>query len=208
VTTRRDKQPDRRMRGFEQASSLLSTRIREAGEARGFAVTRLLTHWEEIAGPAIASIARPVEISYGRGGFGATLTLLTTGAQAPMLEMQKEALREKVNATYGYAAISRVRITQTAPTGFSEGHAEFVRSVRRPPSRHPTRPRLPAPATRPPVWPTMTCARRLKRWRKTSYPAAKRRNSERPIHDPQTHPRRSPRHRRRRRCLDDEPSGQ
>lgn len=117
----------RRMRGFERTSSLLTGRIRKAGETRGFAVTRLLTHWEEVAGPDIARIARPVEVSYGRGGFGATLTLLTTGAQAPMLEMQKEALREKVNATYGYAAISRVRITQTAPTGFAEGQAEFVR---------------------------------------------------------------------------------
>ena len=42
---------------------------------------------------------------------GATLTLLTTGANAPMLEMQKEKLRQKVNAVYGYNAISRVRIT-------------------------------------------------------------------------------------------------
>ena len=57
---------------------------------------------------------------------GATLTVLTTGAQAPMLEMQKEQIREKVNACYGYRAISRVRITQTAPTGFHEGRAAFA----------------------------------------------------------------------------------
>ena len=56
---------------------------------------------------------------------GATLTVLTTGAQAPMLEMQKDKLREKVNAVYGYNAIARVRITQTAPTGFAEGQAQF-----------------------------------------------------------------------------------
>jgi hypothetical protein len=43
-----------------------------------------------------------------------------------MLEMQKERLREKVNAVYGYNAISRVRITQTAPTGFAEGQAMFT----------------------------------------------------------------------------------
>ena len=42
-----------------------------------------------------------------------------------MLEMQKEQIREKVNAVYGYAAISRIRLTQTAPTGFSEGQAQF-----------------------------------------------------------------------------------
>lgn len=115
----------RRMRGFERTSSLLTQRIREAGESRGFAVTRLITHWEEIVGEPIARVCRPTEVSYKRSGFGATLTLLTTGAQAPMLEMQKEKLREKVNAVYGYSAISHIRLTQTAPTGFAEGQAEF-----------------------------------------------------------------------------------
>ncbi|GKY86321.1 hypothetical protein STA1M1_01900 [Sinisalibacter aestuarii] len=128
MTTRQTDKPERRRRGFERTSALLTQRIREAGEARGFAVTRLLTHWDEIAGPDIARIARPVEVNYGRsGGFGATLVLLTTGANAPMLDMQKERIREKVNATYGYAAISRVRLTQTAPTGFAEGQAQFTR---------------------------------------------------------------------------------
>lgn len=123
------------MRGFERTSSLLGTRIREAGEARGFAVTRLITHWDEIAGAATAAICRPVEVSYGRGGFGATLTLLTTGAHAPMLEMQKEQLREKVNAVYGYSAISRIRLTQTAPTGFAEGQAQFGAKPTEPPAK-------------------------------------------------------------------------
>lgn len=113
-------------RGFKRTASVLSEQIRRVGESRGFAVSRLLTHWAEIAGADMAEIARPVNITYGRGGFGATLTVLTTGPNAPMLEMQKERLREKVNGVYGYNAISRVRITQTAPTGFAEGQAVFT----------------------------------------------------------------------------------
>ncbi|MEX5728071.1 hypothetical protein Ga0609869_001424 [Rhodovulum iodosum] len=115
-----------RRRGFERASGLLEGRIRKVGEKRGFAVTRLLTHWPDIVGEDIARIARPVDVKYGREGFGATLSVLTTGAQAPVLEMQKEKLRDKVNACYGYAAISRIRITQTAPSGFAEGQAAFA----------------------------------------------------------------------------------
>ncbi|MCR9109539.1 DciA family protein [Marivita sp. XM-24bin2] len=111
--------------GFKRTSSLLQTQIRKTSETRGFAQSRLLTHWAEIAGEDIAAISRPVDVRYGRGGFGATLTLLTTGANAPILEMQKEKLREKVNAVYGYNAISKVRITQTAATGFSEGQVSF-----------------------------------------------------------------------------------
>lgn len=112
-------------RGFKRTDSLLSGQIRHASESRGFAQSRLLTQWAEIAGTATASIAQPVEISYGRGGMGATLTLLTTGSNAPMLEMQKEQLRTKVNAVYGYNAIARIRITQTAATGFAEGKVAF-----------------------------------------------------------------------------------
>lgn len=112
-------------RGFSRASSLMQTRIRSASESRGFAVTRLLTHWPEIVGKAVAKTATPVNVSYGRGNLGATLTILTTGPNAPMVEMQKEQIRQKVNACYGYKAIERVRITQTAPTGFHEGRVAF-----------------------------------------------------------------------------------
>ena len=112
-------------KGFKQTSTLLRERIRKAGESRGFAVSKVLTHWAEIVGADTAAICKPVDVKYGRQGFGATLTLLTTGAQAPILEMQKEALRARVNAAYGYNAIARLRITQTAATGFSEGQARF-----------------------------------------------------------------------------------
>lgn len=126
----------RRKRGFERAGALAANRIRTASESRGFAVARLLTHWAEIVGPDIAGAARPVEISYGRG-FGATLTVLTTGAQAPMIEMQKDRIRERVNSCYGYAAVQKVRITQTAATGFAEGQAVFDPAPKSHPSSAP-----------------------------------------------------------------------
>ena len=111
---------------FKRTATVLQSRIREISEGRGFAQSRVLTHWLEIVGADIAAITRPVEVSYGRKeGIGATLTLLTTGANAPMLEMQKEQLRARVNAVYGYNAIARVRITQTAATGFAEGQVAF-----------------------------------------------------------------------------------
>lgn len=119
-------------RGFKRTSKLLEDKIRRAGESRGFAVSRVLTQWSEIVGADMAGIAKPIDIRYGRQGFGATLTVLTTGAQAPMLEMQKEKLRERVNAVYGYNAISRIRITQTAPTGFAEGQVAFGHQKEKP----------------------------------------------------------------------------
>ncbi|HEX9856798.1 MAG TPA: DUF721 domain-containing protein [Paracoccaceae bacterium] len=118
--------PARRLRGFEAASGLVKDRIRTAGEKRGFAVTRLLTHWAEIVGEDLARITRPVKVGYAREGFGATLTLLTRATEAPMVQMQLPQIKERVNACYGYNAISRVSLTQTAPTGFADGQAQFA----------------------------------------------------------------------------------
>ncbi len=114
-----------RRRRFEKASGLVQAQIRKVSETRGFAVSRLLTHWDEIVGADIAATALPVKIGYTRGGLGATLTILTTGAHAPMLQAQLPKIQERANACYGYGAIAKIRITQTAPTGFSEGQIKF-----------------------------------------------------------------------------------
>lgn len=127
----------RRMRGFEHGAALIAPHLRAAGEKRGFAVARLLTHWAEIVGQDIAAMAQPAKVGYGREGFGATLTLLVAGAQAPLVQADSARIRERVNACYGYNAISRIRITQTAPQGFAEARAAFAT---------PPRPAAPAPA--------------------------------------------------------------
>lgn len=115
-----------RRRGFAQAGKLVERQIRAAGETRGFAVSRVLTHWAEIVGADLAALMHPVDVRYGRdGGFGATLTVLCSGARAPLAEMRKDEVRARVNAAYGYNAIARVRVTQTAPQGFAEGQAAF-----------------------------------------------------------------------------------
>lgn len=126
VTPRTSPSPTRRMRGFEAAAGLVKEPIRAVGEARGFAVARLLTQWPEIAGESIARVTRPVKCGYGREGFGATLTLLVASAHAPMVQMELPRLKDRVNAAYGYAAIARITLTQTAASGFAEGQAQFI----------------------------------------------------------------------------------
>lgn len=116
----------KRMRRFTQAGALLGNRIQGASAKRGFAETRLLTRWAEIVGPDLAPIARPLKVSYARDGFGATLTLACDGARAPEVQMQTETIRQRVNACYGYNAISRVRLTQEDGQGFAEAQAAFL----------------------------------------------------------------------------------
>lgn len=113
------------MRGFEPAAGLLREPIRKVGESRGFALSRLLTHWAEIVGDDTAALCRPVKVSYAQGGFGATLTVLAQGAAAPLVQMQLPRLIERVNACYGYAAIARIQVTQTSAHGMAEAQAPF-----------------------------------------------------------------------------------
>ena len=122
----------RRKKGFEMTSGLLQSRIRTATETRGFSEMRLLTQWGGIVGEQTASMARPIKVTYAKGGFGATLVLLTTGSFAPMLQAELPKIQDRVNAVYGYSAISRIHITQTAPTGFAEGRVQFEQLKEKP----------------------------------------------------------------------------
>ncbi len=120
---------------FKPAADLLRAKIREIGEGRGFSATRLLTHWPEIVGASVAAIARPLEVRHPRAGKsapeGATLTVLALGAAALRLEMEKERIRERVNACYGYNAIARIKIKQAGPESFAE------QAAARPPAADP-----------------------------------------------------------------------
>jgi hypothetical protein len=120
--------PDKRSGRFKRTSELLKRRINEASEGRGFSETRLLTHWSTFVGIGLAEKTYPVKISFASGGLGATLTILTTGPHALELEMLKHQIKDKVNAAYGYNAVARIKITQTAETGFEfakvNGNAE------------------------------------------------------------------------------------
>jgi hypothetical protein len=132
-----DPSPQRRQRGFEPAGGLVKAPVRAVGETRGFAVARLLTHWAEVAGEELAAKTRPVKIGYGKGGMGATLTLLVKAAEAPMVQMALPHLKDRVNAVYGYAAVSHIHLTQTAATGFAEGQADFAHAPKVAPMRAP-----------------------------------------------------------------------
>jgi hypothetical protein len=100
--------------GFRQAAGILSETISKAGEKRGFAKARLFTHWAEIVGQDLANLTRPLKVNYSGKSFGATLTILTSGAVAQEVRMQLPVIKDRVNACYGYAAISQIRITQVS----------------------------------------------------------------------------------------------
>ena len=114
-------------RGFVAASRLVAQHLRDPEERRGYAEATLLSRWTEIVGADHATLCVPVRVKHTRGTtLGNTLVVLSTGSNAPLVAMRQEDMLARVNACYGYRAVSKIQITQTAPSGFAEGQATFA----------------------------------------------------------------------------------
>jgi hypothetical protein len=83
-----------------------------------------------------------------------------------MVQMALPVLKERVNAVYGYAAINHIHLTQTAPTGFAEGQAEFTPAPKETPQLDPVVQAKAEEAANGVTDPA--CEPRLNNWRKTS----------------------------------------
>ena len=100
--------------GAVRIADVLRDRFREIFGKRGFAEMRLITHWPEIVGEAFAASTLPVKVSRSRSGTGSTLTVQVNGALAPVLQMQTPEMMRRINAYYGYPAITEISLTQTS----------------------------------------------------------------------------------------------
>jgi len=111
-------------RTFRRAWSAVSRSVRDAAGRHGFAEPDVLLRWHEVVGAALAGVCRPLRVEYGRRatGLGATLTVATDGAHATEIAHQSQQIIDRVNGFYGYRAVSRIRIDQSA--GHAPGFAE------------------------------------------------------------------------------------
>jgi hypothetical protein len=113
-----------RQRGIPQKSvgELLPALMRPAFEKFGFSTAAILTDWPAIAGAEIASYTAPERLKWPRNKpedgagerkqTGATLVLRVGGARALEVEYMRGQLIERINACFGYCAVSDIRIIQ------------------------------------------------------------------------------------------------
>jgi hypothetical protein len=109
----KDKQPDalppRRNRSEAVARGIGF--VGGAALARaGFQDPTLVLRWDEIAGPELARIARPLK--WSEGASGGTLTLKAEPGAALFLQHETRALCERINTYLGRAAVSKLRFVQ------------------------------------------------------------------------------------------------
>lgn len=118
----------RRRTGFQRASGASRGMVEALAGKKGFAEADVLLRWPEIVGEAHRKICQPQAVRFsGARSVGATLVVETTSARATEVDHLAPVLIERVNQFYGYRAIGRLKVVQTAITtsGFAEEQAAF-----------------------------------------------------------------------------------
>ena len=90
------------------AGSVASTAFLRAG----FSDPTLVLRWQDIAGPEVARLARPLKFSEGPSG--GTLTLRAAPGAALFLAHEKRALCDRINAYLGRPAVAQLKFGQGA----------------------------------------------------------------------------------------------
>jgi hypothetical protein len=91
-----------------------------AGKAlgkKGLGYGKLVTDWRAIVGEDMAAFTQPMKLSFPRGERAdATLTIDVVPARAIEIQHALPQLIERVNAVFGYHAVSRVKMVQRPPS--------------------------------------------------------------------------------------------
>ncbi len=105
----------------KMVGELVPTLMRPAFEKFGFPAAAILTDWAAIAGPELAAFTAPERLKWPRAAAsaegdasttGATLILRVGGARALEVEHLRSQLIERINASFGYRAVSEIRVVQ------------------------------------------------------------------------------------------------
>lgn len=100
--------------------SLVPQVTKKALEKFGFPAAAILTDWHQIVGPSLAAFTAPERLRWPKqhenaedeGATGATLVLRVEGPRALELQHRIPQLIERINAHFGFLAITEIRILQ------------------------------------------------------------------------------------------------
>ena len=101
---------------MKRLSNMIDPMIAPSAKARGFAIGRIVSHWNAIVGDA-SSWCRPDAISFPRDSrTDGTLRLQIASGRGPQAQAMSDVIIDRVNANFGYRAISQISLIQTLST--------------------------------------------------------------------------------------------
>jgi len=110
----KDHKKNRRRNRSERLNAITSRLLSPALRSRGITMGRIVTEWQKIAGP-YANWCDPLTIQFPRGQtVNGTLTLSVIPGRGPEIQMQTPMIIRNCNAVFGYAALTRITLTQGA----------------------------------------------------------------------------------------------
>ena len=92
---------------------MIDSMIAPSVKTRGFTIGRIVSHWHDIVGD-MSSWCRPNAVSFPRDCFtDGTLKLQIVPGRGPQAQAMSAVIIDRVNANFGYRAISRISLVQT-----------------------------------------------------------------------------------------------
>ena len=109
------KPPKNRLNKMRRLSTMIEPMVAPSANERGFAISRLISHWHDIVGDT-AAWCRPADIHFPRGSRNnGTLKLQITSGRGPQAQAMSAQIIDQVNAAFGYQAVGRVTLVQNLP---------------------------------------------------------------------------------------------
>ena len=92
---------------------MIDPMITPSAKARGFAIGRIVSHWHDIVGD-MSSWCRPDAVYFPRDSrTDGTLKLQISSGRGPQAQAMSDVIIDRVNANFGYQAVSRISLVQT-----------------------------------------------------------------------------------------------
>src|SRR6056300_690519 len=109
------KPPKNRLNKMRRLSTMIEPMVAPSANERGFAISRLISHWHDIVGDT-AAWCRPADIHFPRGSRNnGTLKLQIASGRGPQAQAMSAQIIDQVNAAFGYQAVGRITLVQNLP---------------------------------------------------------------------------------------------
>ena len=109
------KPPKNRLNKMRRLSTMIEPMVAPSANERGFAISRLISHWYDIVGDT-AAWCRPADIHFPRGSRNnGTLKLQIASGRGPQAQAMSAQIIDQVNAAFGYQAVGRITLVQNLP---------------------------------------------------------------------------------------------
>ena len=103
---------ERAMKGLRSLGDSCADRLKRIAPKYGFVHADIIMNWAAICGADIARMATPLRINFPRGqrALGTLVVKLKLASASALLQYSFPQIMDRVNAYFGYKAVSSVRI--------------------------------------------------------------------------------------------------